>query len=1053
VSIQDQNERGGAIAGLFVRRPVLAIVVSSLIIVAGLAALFGVEVRELPTVERPTLSINTSFNGASAETVDREITSAVEGAVARVQGVASISSSSSYGRSRVSLTFNDGVNIDNATSDVRDALSRITNRLPDGVETPTIVKADSNAQAVLQLAVTSDRLSKDELTALVNDVIAERLAAVQGVADVQVNGSQDRVFIIDVDQVKLASLGLTVADIRSALSTIGFDSPAGSLNGTNQNIAIRATAEVNTPDQFEAITIRDQTRIGDVASVVFSPAASNSGLRSDGRSGIGLGIVPQAQSNTVLISEGIRKTVEDLQPSLPPGVDVRISSDDSVFISGAIHEVERSLIIAVVGVIVIIFLFLLDWRATIIPAVTMPVALIGTVAGIYAFGFSLNILTLLALVIATGIVVDDAIVVLENITRRRAMGLGPRAAAVLGTQEVFFAVIATTATLAAVFIPISFLPGQTGQLFREFGFTLAISVALSAVVALSLAPMLASRMLKPHVERKPNLIQRFGGVLAGLYRSSLRVVLANPLVVIVVAMLFAAAAVLAFGGIRQELTPPEDRASINISVNAPATVSLDFTQTQMQKIEQMLQPYKASGEATSIFSISGFGSNTNSGFIVMTLADWEHRTRSQQAITAEINQLLTQVPGVRAGIRQGNSLGVRGGGSGLQVALVGDNYQTLSQVANQLVEELSRDDKWGRVSTNYETTQPQMTLSIDREKAAGLGIDINGLDATMQAMIDGADVGTVFINDTSYAVRMLSTSSPVNDPGDLESIFLRTADGRYVPMSTIATIAEAPIAPSLSREDQRRAVTVTAALSDGFALGDAYAEAVEIARPMLPDGVAVIPMAEAKTLGESNNGLLITFGFALVVILLVLAAQFESVWSAIIVMATVPFGLACAVFAMVVTGVTMNVYSQIGLVLVVGIMAKNGILIVEFANQLRDRGQSVRDAIENAANIRLRPVVMTMIATVLGGVPLIVAGGAGSEARAALGWIMVGGLTFAAAATLYLTPVAYLLLARFSKPKSEEEARLQRELDAARALDEPDPMDQHGRGPAPAPAE
>jgi HAE1 family hydrophobic/amphiphilic exporter-1 len=683
----------------------------------------------------------------------------------------------------------------------------------------------------------------------------------------------------------------------------------------------------------------------------------------------------------------------------------------------------------------------------------MPVALIGTVAGIYAFGFSLNILTLLALVIATGIVVDDAIVVLENITRRRAMGLGPRAAAVLGTQEVFFAVIATTATLAAVFIPISFLPGQTGQLFREFGFTLAISVGLSAVVALSLAPMMASRMLKPHVERKPNPIERFGGLLAAMYGGSLRVVLANPLIVIVIAVVFAAAAALAFGGIKQELTPPEDRASIAISVNAPATVSLDFTQTQMQKIEALLQPYKASGEATSIFSVSGFGSNTNSGFIVMTLADWEHRTRSQQAITAEINGLLTQVPGVRANIRQGNSLGVRGGGSGLQFALVGDNYQTLAETANKVVTELGKDDKWGRVTTNYETTQPQMTLSIDRQKAAALGIDINGLDATMQAMIDGSDVGTVFINDDSYSVRMMSTSSPVNDPGDLESIFLKTSDGRYVPMSTIATINEAPIAPSLGREDQRRAVTVTAALSDGLALGDAYAEAVEIVRPMLPDGVAVIPMAEAKTLGESNNGLLITFGFALVVILLVLAAQFESVWSAIIVMATVPFGLACAVFAMLVTGVTMNVYSQIGLVLVVGIMAKNGILIVEFANQLRDRGQSVREAIENAANIRLRPVVMTMIATVLGGVPLIIAGGAGSEARAALGWIMVGGLSFAAVSTLYLTPVAYLLLARFSKPKSEEEARLMRELEAARKLDDPDPMDQHGHGPAPAPAE
>jgi len=1043
MSIQSQNERGGAIAGLFVRRPVLAIVVSCLIIVAGLAAFFGVEIRELPNVERPTLSISTTFSGASAETVDREITAEIEGVVARIQGVASISSDSSYGRSRVSMTFNDGTNLDNATSDIRDALGRIANRLPDGAETPTIVKADANAQAIIQLAVTSDTMSKDELTELVENTISERLAAVPGVADVQINGSQNRSFEIDVDQIKLASLGLTVGDIRNALSTMAFDSPAGSLNGTNQNIAIRAIAEVNTPEAFENIVIKGTTRLGDVANVVFSPGAANSGLRSDGKSGIGLGIVRQAQSNTMQISDGVKAAVEGLKTTLPPGVDIKISSDESVFIAGAVHEVERSLMIAVIGVIVIIFLFLLDWRATIIPAVTMPVALIGTVAGIYAFGFSLNILTLLALVIATGLVVDDAIVVLENITRRRGMGLGPRAAAVLGTQEVFFAVIATTVTLAAVFIPISFLPGQTGLLFREFGFTLAISVGLSAVVALSLAPMLASRMLKPHTERPPNAMERFGGLLSGFYRHTLRWVLNNPLVVIVIALVFAAAAWGVFGTLKQELTPPEDRAQIAINVNAPATVSLDFTRTQMQKIEDMLQPYKDSGEATSIFSISGFGSNTNSGFIIMTLADWEHRTRTQQQIAAEINQQLTQVPGVRANIRQGNSLGVRGGGSGLQFALLGDNYETLSTAANAMKSELEKDEKWGRVSVNYETTQPQMTLSIDREKAAQLGIDINGLSATMQAMIDGSDVGTVFINDASYSVRMLSTSSPVNDPGDLESIFIKTTDGRYVPMSTIATLKEAPIAPSLGREQQRRAVTVTAALTDGFALGDAYKEAVQIAQPLLPDGATIVPMAEAKTLGDSNNGLLITFGFALIVILLVLAAQFESVWSAIIVMATVPFGLACAVFAMLLTGVTLNVYSQIGLVLVVGIMAKNGILIVEFANQLRDRGQSVREAVENSANIRLRPVVMTMIATVLGGVPLIIAGGAGSEARAALGWIMVGGLSLAAVATLYLTPVAYLLLARFSKPKAVEEERLQRELEAAEAAE-------HGAAPAPA---
>jgi len=1034
MSIASQNERGGAIASLFVRRPVLAIVVNALIIVAGLAAFFGVEVRELPSVERPTLSVNTSFPGAAAETVDREITATIEGVVARVQGVASISSNSSYGQSRIQLTFTDGTNLDNATSDIRDALGRITNRLPGEAAAPVIVKADSNAQAIMQLAVTSDTLPREELTALVNDVIAERLASVPGVADVQINGTQNKVFEIDVDQIKLASLGLTVADVRNALSTISFDSPAGSLNATNQNIAIRAMAEVTTPEAFESIIIKDRIRIGDVATVVFGAASSTGGLRSDGKSGIGLGIVRQAQSNTVQISDGIKKAVEDLRSSLPAGVDIKISSDESVFISGAIEEVERSLLIAVLGVIAIIFLFLLDWRATIIPAITMPVALVGTVAGIYIFGFSLNILTLLALVIATGIVVDDAIVVLENITRRQAMGLGPRAAAVLGTQEVFFAVIATTATLAAVFIPLSFLPGQTGRLFREFGFTLAISVGLSAVVALSLAPMMASRLLKPHAERKPNPLERFGGVLARIYRSTLHLSLDNPLVVIVIAVLFAGAAYLMFGTLRQELTPAEDRSTIAIRVNAPATVSLDFTRTQMQKIEELVTPLRQTGEVESIFSISGFGSNTNSGFLVLRLAPWEERIRSQQEIVAEVNQLLQVVPGVRASVQQPNSLGVRGGGSGLQFGVVGDNYQTLATAANAIKAELENAEKWGRVSVNYETTQPQVTLTVDREKAAALGIDINGLGTTMQAMIDGSDVGTVFINDASYSVRMLSTSSPINDPGDLESIFVRTGEGRFVPMSTIATLTEAPIAPTLGREEQGRAVTVTAALTDGFALGDAYAEAARIAQPHLPEGTAIVPLAEAKTIGDSNNGLLITFGFALVVILLVLAAQFESVWSAVIVMVTVPFGLACAVFALLITGGTLNVYSQIGLILVVGIMAKNGILIVEFANQLRDRGMTVREAVENASNIRLRPVVMTMIATVLGGTPLILAGGAGAEARAALGWIMVGGLGFAAISTLYLTPVAYVLLARFSRPKSVEEARLARELEAADAI-------------------
>jgi HAE1 family hydrophobic/amphiphilic exporter-1 len=1036
MSIAQKNERGGTLAGLFVRRPVMAVVVNALIVVAGLAALLGAEVRELPSVEQPVLSISTNFTGAAAETVDREVTAIVEGGVARVQGVATISSSSSTGQSRVTLEFTDGTNIDTATSDVRDALSRVTRNLPEGAEDPTIFKADSNAQAVMQLAVTSNTLPVGQLSELVAEIVSERLAAVEGVAEVQVYGTSDRSFEIDVDPIKLASLGLTVADIRNALATIAFDTPAGSINGPNQNITVRAISEVTTPEDFERIIINGNTLLGDVATVVFDAAASTSALRSDGAPGIGLGIVRQAQSNTIEISEGVHAAVEALNQTLPEGVSIKVSSDDAVFIDGALHEVEIALIVSLVVVVAVIYLFLLDWRATIVPALSMPIALLGAVAGIYLAGFSLNIITLLALVLATGLVVDDAIVVLENIVRRKALGAGPRAAAVLGTQEVFFAVIATTLTLAAVFIPLSFLGGQTGRLFREFGFTLAIAVLLSSIVALSLGPMIASRLLKQGgTHETGGLFGAIGRFFAAIYRHTLRVALANPFVVILIALLFAGSSYFVYGNLRQEITPAEDRSQISLSVRAPSTASLDYIRTQLTTVESMLQPFVESGEVESIFVLSGWGSG---GSLTLTLAPWSERTRTQQEIANDITALMAQVPAVRASVRQGNSLGIRGGGSGLQFGVVGPDYAVLAQTGQTIADKLDEDGRYGRVTVDYDTTQPQLTLTVDRAKADDLGIDINGLATTMQAMIDGTDISSVFINDASYTVRMVSTSNPVNDPRDLESLFVKTGDGRFVPMSTIATITESAVPPSLRREEQRRSVPVSASLEDGqLALGDAYTQMLEIARPLLPQGVSIIPLAEAKTLGDASNGLFITFGFALVIILLVLAAQFESVWSAIIVMTTVPFGVAAALYALLLTGGSLNIYSQIGLVLVVGIMAKNGILIVEFANQLRDQGRSVREAIEEASNIRLRPVMMTMIATILGGLPLVLASGAGAEARSALGWVMVGGLSFAAISTLYLTPVAYLLLARFSKPKAEEEARLERELDAVNASASP----------------
>ena len=1027
----------GGFAGLFVRRPILALVLSALIVVGGLAALFGVEVRELPEVDSPVVSVRTEYPGAAPETIDREVTARIEGAAGRVPGVDSISSSSTFGRSSVTVEFTEETNIDIAANDLKDAISRISRDLPDDIEDPRVVKSDDNAQAVLRVAVTSADLSVQELTTLVEEEVVDRLTAVPGVADVYVYGDRDNIFRIDVDQNKLASRGLNVGDIAAALSNAAFDSPAGSLTSTSQDIVVRATAGIDTAEEFEALVLSGRTRIGDVASVSLGPDPGDSMLRANGRTGVGMGIVRQAGSNTLEISKGVRETVDEIAEILPGDVTIRVTSDDATFIQGSINEVLMSLLLAAAIVIAIIYVFLLNVRATLVPAITLPVALIGAVGGIWLAGLSINILTLLALVLATGLVVDDAIVVLENIVTKRNSGLGPRAAAVLGVREVFFAVITTTATLASVFIPISFLPGKVGALFGEFGFTLALSVALSSLVALTLCPMLASRFLSaapqtdPEAEPTSGPASRFGAMLVNSYARLLRACLAAPLVVIAVSLVAALAAVVLYGTLRKELTPPEDRAVILMSLSAPQGVSLDFTSAQMRKVEALVEPLRESGEVLNVFSIAGRGGQANSGFAVLTLAPWDDRTRSQQEIAAEVNGKLASVPGVRAFAIQPNSLGIRNAGEGLKIALLGDDYDEMAEVAGELMTRMEADPRFGRVRLSYETTQPQLSIAIDRERASDLGINIDGLAPVIQAMLDGRSVGAVFVGDRAVDVKMISTANPINDPSDLEDIFLKASDGRIVPLSSISTLEEKAVAPSLGREQRRRAVTLTASLDPDFPISAALTEAETMAAPLLPPGARLAPLAEAATLNDTESGMRTTFLFAIVVVLLVLAAQFESFVSALIIMLTVPLGLACAIFALVLTGTSLNVYSQIGLVLLVGIMAKNGILMVEFANQLRNRGMSVAEAAEQAAIRRVRPIMMTMVSTVLGAIPLVLASGAGAEARIALGWVIAGGLGMATAATLFVTPVAYRLLAGLSAPAAIEEERLKRELESA----------------------
>lgn len=1031
----------GGISALSVRRPVLAIVLNLLIVVAGLAAYSGVEIRELPNIDQPVVTITTTYTGATPDTMDKEITSVIEKAAAGVTGWTDISSQSTSGRSRVTVQFSDDTDINVAASDLRDAVGNAQRNLPDDADPPTIAKADTNGDAIMRLAITSPTMKIEDLTKLVNDVIADRLKAVDGVADVQINGDRSPNISIYIDPMRLAAFGLTVADLKSALATVALDVPAGNLQDQNRTMFVRADASVKSADDVKAIRLTGDTRVGDVADVVFGPAAKSSSVQVNGRTGVGIGIVRQASSNTLTISSGVREAVEQLSASLPQDVSIRVTSDDADFIAGSFEEVERSLFLAIVIVIGVIYLFLGSLRATLIPAVTVPVSLLGTIAAMYLMGFSLNILTLLALVLATGLVVDDAIVVLENIARRRAEGIGARAAAVLGAKQVFFAVISTTATLAAVFVPISFFKGTAGRLFSEFGFVLAFAVTLSAFVALTLAPMLASRILgdsghgEPGSRRNPlvRALDAFGNVGYRLYERVLDFCLKAPLVVILISVVFAGGAVFAYEMLPNQLTPQEDRGAVMIAMNAPQGASVDYTQGQMQLVTRAVEPLLKSGEATNVFSVAGNFNNPSNGFMFVTLAPWGERTRSQAEISAALSREMRSIPGAVINLRQPNSLGIRGGGQGLTFAVTGVDYESITKAAEQLIDTLGANPAFSNVQLNFDLNQPQLSVDIDRDRAADLGISVADIGTIVKTLLAGEDMGDFYIGDDKIEITALAPDGMIVTPSDLMNVQVRTASGSMVPLSSVISVREEATSPTLARQSLRRAVPITATLSPGVDLGTAMTILDEASAKDLPVGMSIVLTGEAKTLKETSSGILQTFLFAVIIIVLVMAAQFESFVASVILFTTVPFGVAAGIYTILLSGGSINIYSQIGLVMLVGLMAKNGILIVEFANQLRDEGLSVRDAIRDASLIRLRPVLMTMIATVLGGLPLILTGGAGSEARAALGWIMVGGLGISALATLFLTPVSFLLLAGFSKPRVAEEQRLVAELAAVDA--------------------
>ena len=1014
---------------LAVKRPLLVGVLNLLIVIAGLAAFAGIEVRELPNVDRPIVSVSATFPGAAPETMDREVTSILEDAIARVTGVRQIRSSSEENNSRIRAEFNPGVDLDTAASDVREAVSRVTRDLPDRVEQVNIVKADADAQPIMTLAVSSERYGEAELTQLVeNDVVPELLTA-DGVASIDEFGTRALQMRVSVDPARLNRFGLTMSDVSTALEGAPYDVPVGSFRSNAQELVVRADASATDPGLVRDVIVAGNTRIGDVADVTLAPADATNFVRLDGRPIVGLGVVRQASSNTIQISDSIRASVDRINARYED-ITISIVSDDADFIKISVREVLITLSFTVLVVVGTMLLFFRAWRPTVIPSTTIPVALIGVLAGIWALGFSVNLVTLLALVLATGLIVDDAIVVLENTQRLQDKGLGRRAAAVVGTRQVFFAVVATTAVLVSVFLPISFLPSEAGRLFREFGFVLSFAVIISSFVALSLVPALAAKFdLRTSGDRSDRL-SRWGSRMRDRYIAALTWCLDRGKAVVGGAVLVTGLTALLFTQLDSELVPDEDRGVIEVDATGPDGVGLDFMDRELDEIEMVLQPYLDSGEIESTFSIVG-RYDPNRVRVTAQLADWGERDRGQSDIVEELNGPLREIPGSRTNARGRGTLSFGGGGGGnIEVALTGAEYDQIYASALKLSEAIDTQSTiLSNPDISYQPTQPQLSIRIDRQRASDLGVDLDDVAQTLRAMVGGDEIVDLNVGDQAVPIFLTSQATTITNPSDLRNLYVRTEGDALVPMSSITQIVEQGVAAELNRTAQRRAIEVEADIAEGTPLQDAIDEIERLAAETVADDTDMILQGDAESLEETSNDVLLTYLFALVIVFLVLVAQFESLTSALVVLLTVPFALVAAILALFLSGISLNIYSQIGLVMLIGLMAKNGILIVEFADQLRHQGRTIREAVEEAAAIRPRPIAMTLISTVVGAVPLILASGAGAEARQSIGWVIFGGLGIAGVFTLFLTPVIYLGVARFGKPRSVDLAKLQEEID------------------------
>ncbi len=996
------------------RRPVFATVLSLIVMLLGIVSYSRLPVREYPKIDEPVVTVTTAYRGASAEIIESQVTKPLEDSLAGIEGVEVITSISRAENSQISVTFKLERSPDSAAADVRDRVSRVRNKLPDEVDEPVIAKVEADANPVIWIAFSSDRHSALEVTDVATRIVKPRLQTLPGAADVRVFGDRKFAMRIWLDKQRLAAYQLTPADVEDALKKQNVEVPAGRIESSDREFSVVANTDLDTPEEFAAVVVRTvngyPVRIADLGRVEIGAASERSSVRFKGRSAVSLGLIKQATANPLELSQALRKDLPKITGELPEGMTASISYDSSVFIDRSIESVFTTIAEAILLVLAIIFFFLRNFRATLIPLVTIPVSLVGAFAIMFMLGFTINTLTLLALVLAIGLVVDDAIVVLENIFRHIEDGMPRRQAAFQGAKEIGFAVVAMTLTLAAVYAPVAFMTGRTGKLFIEFALTLAGAVLVSGFVALTLSPMMCSLLLR-HEEKHGRAflaIERFLVWLNSGYRRVLTASLERRWIVIAGFVAVAASCGLLLKALKSELAPVEDRGIIFGMFVAPEGATLDYTERYARQIEAV---YGQIPEMDRYFIVAG-NPTVSQGISILGLTDWKERTRRSPDIARELFPKFAAIPGVMAFPITPPSLGQSPRERPVNfVIATSASYEELQQVTQQFLAELAKNPRLTNVDTDLKLNKPELSVEVRRDIAADLGVPVETIGRTLETFLGGRQVTRFKRDGEQYEVIVQVADVDRRTPDDIRDIHVRARDGSMVSLANLVAVRETISPRELNHFGQRRAVSITANLAPGYTLGEALGEMNAIADRVLKPGYAVDYNGQSREFQKSTASLALTFGLALAFIYLVLAAQFESFRDPFIIMLTVPLSMAGALLALWLSNGTLNVYSQIGLVTLVGLITKHGILIVEFANQLQEQGRALKDAVIEAAELRLRPILMTTGAMVLGAVPLALATGAGAESRQQIGWVIVGGLLLGTFFTLFVVPTVYSLLA------------------------------------------